>query len=121
MDKGYVYLIGAGPGDPDLLTQKAAKALKKADVVVYDYLSNDKLLSQCKPDAEFIYVGKQAANHAMKQEDINALLVEKGKAGFVVARLKGGDPYVFGRGGEEGAELKKQVWHLKLFQALHQL
>lgn len=107
MDKGYVYLIGAGPGDPDLLTQKAAKALKKADVVVYDYLSNDKLLSQCKPDAEFIYVGKQAANHAMKQEDINALLVEKGKAGFVVARLKGGDPYVFGRGGEEGAELKK--------------
>lgn len=108
MDKGFVYLIGAGPGDPDLLTQKAAKALKKADVVVYDYLANKKLLANCKPDAEYVYVGKQAANHAMKQEDINALLVEKGKAGHTVARLKGGDPYVFGRGGEEAAELRKE-------------
>lgn len=108
MDNGFVYLIGAGPGDPDLLTQKAAKALKKADVIVYDYLANNKILADCKPDAEYIYVGKQAANHAMKQEDINALLVEKGKAGHTVARLKGGDPYVFGRGGEEAAELRKE-------------
>ncbi len=107
MGNGYVYLIGAGPGDPDLLTQKAAKALKKADVVVYDYLANNKLLEDCQPDAEYIYVGKQAANHAMKQEDINALLVEKGKAGHTVARLKGGDPYVFGRGGEEAIELRR--------------
>jgi len=108
MDKGYVYLIGAGPGDPDLLTLKASKALKSADVIVYDYLSNNKLLEDCKPDAEYIYVGKQAANHAMKQEDINQLLAEKGKAGHTVARLKGGDPYVFGRGGEEAIELRKQ-------------
>jgi len=108
MGNGYVYLIGAGPGDPDLLTQKAAKALKVADVIVYDYLSNDKLLENCKANAEYIYVGKQAANHAMKQEDINALLAEKGKAGHIVARLKGGDPYVFGRGGEEAIELRKQ-------------
>jgi len=108
MDNGFVYLIGAGPGDPDLLTQKAAKALKKSDVIIYDYLANKKLLATCKPDAEYIYVGKQAANHAMKQEDINALLVKKGKAGHTVARLKGGDPYVFGRGGEEAAELRKQ-------------
>ncbi len=107
MANGYVYLIGAGPGDPELMTLKAMRALKTADVIVYDYLSNDKILSKCKPDAEYIYVGKQAANHAMKQEDINALLVEKGKAGLTVARLKGGDPYVFGRGGEEAAELRK--------------
>jgi len=108
MDKGHVYLIGAGPGDPDLMTQKAMKALKKADVIVYDYLANNKILRDCKSDAEYIYVGKQANNHAMKQEDINALLAEKGKAGHVVARLKGGDPYVFGRGGEEAAVLRKE-------------
>lgn len=107
MADGYVYLIGAGPGDPDLLTQKAAKALKAADVIVYDYLANDRILNECKPDAEYIYVGKQAANHAMKQEDINSLLVKKGLEGHIVARLKGGDPYVFGRGGEEAAELHR--------------
>ncbi len=107
MGKGYVYLIGAGPGDPELMTLKAMRALRESDVIVYDYLSNDRILSECKKDAEFIYVGKQAANHAMRQEDINALLVEKGKAGHTVARLKGGDPYVFGRGGEEAAELRE--------------
>lgn len=108
MDKGHVYLIGAGPGDPDLMTQKAMKALKKADVIVYDYLANNKILNDCKENAEYIYVGKQANNHAMKQEDINQLLADKGKAGHVVARLKGGDPYVFGRGGEEAAVLREQ-------------
>ena len=101
----YVYLIGAGPGDPGLLTCKGKKVLSEADVVVYDYLASDELLALARPDAERIYVGKIAGNHAMKQGDINALLVRKAKEGKVVARLKGGDPYIFGRGGEEAEEL----------------
>ena len=101
----YVYLIGAGPGDPGLLTCKGRKVLSEADVVVYDYLASDELLALARPDAERIYVGKIAGNHAMKQSDINALLVRKAKEGKVVARLKGGDPYIFGRGGEEAEEL----------------
>lgn len=101
----YVYLIGAGPGDPGLLTCKGRKVLSEADVVVYDYLASDELLALARPDAEFIYVGKIAGNHAMKQGDINKLLIAKAKEGKVVARLKGGDPYIFGRGGEEAEEL----------------
>ncbi|WP_077073713.1 uroporphyrinogen-III C-methyltransferase [Mailhella massiliensis] len=101
----YVYLIGAGPGDPGLLTCKGRQALSEADVVVYDYLASDELLALARPDAEFIYVGKIAGNHAMKQGDINRLLIAKAKEGKVVARLKGGDPYIFGRGGEEAEEL----------------
>ncbi|MCQ2445190.1 MAG: uroporphyrinogen-III C-methyltransferase, partial [Mailhella sp.] len=101
----YVYLIGAGPGDPGLLTCKGRRALSEADVVVYDYLASDELLSIARPDAEMIYVGKIAGNHAMKQPDINKLLVRKAKEGKTVARLKGGDPYIFGRGGEEAEEL----------------
>ncbi len=101
-----VYLIGAGPGDPGLITVKGAKCIEKADVVVYDYLSNPRLLVHCKPGAEKIYVGKKGAQHTMEQEDINRLLVDKASAGNVVARLKGGDPFVFGRGGEEALELK---------------
>ena len=77
----YVYLIGAGPGDPGLLTCKGRKVLSEADVVVYDYLASDELLSIARPDAEFIYVGKIAGNHAMKQGDINKLLVAKAKEG----------------------------------------
>jgi uroporphyrinogen III methyltransferase/synthase len=98
---GIVSLVGAGPGDPGLLTVRGATLLEAADVVVYDYLSNPLLLTRCRPDAERVYVGKQAAAHSMTQEQINALLVEKGKAGLRVVRLKGGDPFVFGRGGEE--------------------
>jgi len=94
-------LVGAGPGDPGLLTVRGATLLEAADVVVYDYLSNPQLLTRCRPDVERIYVGKQAAAHSMSQEQINALLVEKGRAGKRVVRLKGGDPFVFGRGGEE--------------------
>jgi uroporphyrinogen III methyltransferase / synthase len=98
--QGIVYLVGAGPGDPGLITVRGAELLKSAQVVVYDYLSNPQLLSYC-PGAEAIYVGKKAAQHSMTQDQINALLVEKGRGGKRVVRLKGGDPFVFGRGGEE--------------------
>ncbi len=97
---GIVYLVGAGPGDPGLITVRGAKLLEAADVVIYDLLSNPRLLSYC-PQAETIYVGKKAAAHSLPQEQINALLIEKARAGKRVVRLKGGDPFVFGRGGEE--------------------
>ena len=95
-----VYLVGAGPGDPDLITLKAVKALKKADVVVYDRLANEEILKYAD-GAEFIYVGKKAGEHYKKQDEINQILVNEGKNHDVVVRLKGGDPFVFGRGGEE--------------------
>ncbi|MGX8717943.1 MAG: uroporphyrinogen-III C-methyltransferase [Desulfovibrio sp.] len=100
-----VYLIGAGPGDPGLLTCKGRDILAAADVIVYDYLAAEELLANARPDAERIYVGKIAGNHAMAQGDINQLLVRKAREGKTVARLKGGDPYIFGRGGEEALEL----------------
>ncbi|MCK5200298.1 MAG: uroporphyrinogen-III C-methyltransferase, partial [Spirochaetales bacterium] len=103
--KGKVYLIGAGPGDIGLLTIRGAEYLSSADVVIYDYLSNDLLLSMARNDSEQIYVGKKASNHTLAQEDINSLLVKKAREGKSVARLKGGDPYVFGRGGEEALAL----------------
>src|SRR5687767_7939394 len=96
-----VHLVGAGPGDPGLITVAGAKLLAAADVVVYDSLANPQLLAHCRPDVQTIYVGKKAAAHSMSQEQINALLVEHGRAGKRVVRLKGGDPFVFGRGGEE--------------------
>ncbi len=105
MASGLVYLVGAGPGDPGLLTLKGRDALASCDVVVYDRLAHPRLLRHCRPNAERIYVGKQAARHTMKQEEINALLVERGRAGQTVCRLKGGDPFVFGRGGEEAEAL----------------
>ncbi len=100
-----VYLIGAGPGDMGLLTLKGKSILEKADVVVYDALANAAMLNFARPDAERIYVGKRANKHALPQDGINALIVEKAKEGKIVARLKGGDPYIFGRGGEEAEEL----------------
>lgn len=99
-EQGIVFLVGAGPGDPGLITVRGAKLLEQADVVVYDYLANPRLLGYC-PQADCIYVGKKAAQHSMTQEEINALLVEKSQAGKRVVRLKGGDPFIFGRGGEE--------------------
>lgn len=100
-----VFLIGAGPGDPGLITVKGLECVKKAEVIIYDYLANDRLLDQRRPDAELIYVGKQSGRHTLPQEEINALIVKKAKEGKVVARLKGGDPFIFGRGGEEAEAL----------------
>jgi len=102
---GKVYLIGAGPGDPGLLTLRGKRCLEVADVVAYDALANPRLLVHCRPDAELIYVGKRGGRHALPQEEIGRLLVDRARAGKVVARLKGGDPFVFGRGGEEAEEL----------------
>ncbi len=101
METGKVILVGAGPGDPDLITIKGVKSLQRADVVVYDRLANPELLDFAPPWAEFIYVGKEPKRHRLSQDDINALLVEKAREGKTVVRLKGGDPFVFGRGGEE--------------------
>jgi uroporphyrinogen III methyltransferase/synthase len=102
---GRAYLVGAGPGDPELLTLKGLRALQEAEVVVYDRLANPRLLDFAPLQAERIYVGKEAQRHAMTQEEINALLVERVAQGNVVCRLKGGDPFVFGRGGEEAEAL----------------
>lgn len=104
---GICYLIGAGPGDLGLVTLKAKECVEKADTLIYDYLCNPKILDWARSDAEKIYVGKKAGAHTLTQEQINALLVEKTKAGRIVARLKGGDPFTFGRGGEEALALVK--------------
>lgn len=102
---GKVYLIGAGPGDPGLITVKGLECVQKADVIIYDYLANERLLDHRRPDAELIYVGKQGSRHTLPQDEINALIIKKAREGKYVARLKGGDPFIFGRGGEEAEEL----------------
>src|SRR5690554_6458070 len=105
MNKGKVYLIGAGPGDPELITVKGLEYIKKVDVVVYDRLADPSLIKKCRREAELIYVGKSPDRHTLRQEEINQLLVDKAKEGKSIARLKGGDPFVFGRGGEEAEVL----------------
>ncbi len=102
---GKVYLVGAGPGDPKLITLRALECIKEADVIAYDRLVGSKILDYAKESAEMIYCGKSPNNHAFIQDEINHLLLEKALQGKVVARLKGGDPCVFGRGGEEAAVL----------------
>lgn len=104
---GNVYLVGGGPGDKGLFTVKGQELIRKADCIVYDRLVNPELLADAAEDCELIYVGKENKHHTMKQEDINALLVEKAKQHTCVVRLKGGDVYVFGRGGEEGLYLRE--------------
>lgn len=104
---GLVYLIGAGPGDAKLITLKGRECIEKADVVVYDYLADSQLLTYAKDDAELIYVGKKNRSHHMEQDQINQILIDKAKEGKLVARLKGGDPLVFGRGGEEALSLRQ--------------
>lgn len=106
--KGKVYLVGAGPGDPGLITSKGLLKLRSCDAVVYDSLASDLLLAEVKKDCRKIYVGKRAGCHSMKQEEINGLLVELAEEGLTVVRLKGGDPFVFGRGGEEIMTLKQK-------------
>ena len=104
---GIVYLVGAGPGAPGLLTLRGAELLKRAEVLVYDYLAAPEIMRLVPDGCRRIYVGKQSGNHAKSQDEINRILVEEAAAGQVVVRLKGGDPYIFGRGGEEAQELFK--------------
>jgi len=106
--KGKVYIVGAGPGDIGLLTVKGLKCLQKADVVVYDFHLNAQMLNYINDSAEFIYAGKRGGHHTMTQDEINRALIEKAKQGKVICRLKGGDPFVFGRGGEEAEALSKE-------------
>lgn len=103
---GKVYLVGAGPGDPDLITVKGSNILKEADVIVYDRLANPALLSITSEKSEHIYVGKRPGKPSVSQKQINHILITKAREGKTVARLKGGDPFVFGRGGEECEALK---------------
>jgi len=105
MKPGKVYLIGAGPGDPGLITVKGQACIQAADVIIYDYLAAPALLAQASPEAERIYVGKKGGDHTLPQGGINQLIIDQARQGRTVARLKGGDPYIFGRGGEEAEEL----------------
>src|SRR6516162_9964057 len=104
-NKGFCSLVGAGPGDIGLLTLHAKEVVEQAQVVVYDYLCNPEILKWAPPDAELIYVGKKAGKHTLGQEEINQMLLDKAREGKRVVRLKGGDPFVFGRGGEEAEAL----------------
>ena len=112
--KGKVYLVGAGPGDPGLLTLKAKECLSQAEVVIYDNLANRTFLQYADPEAELIYVGKKGGDHTMSQQDINSLIVDRAQKGHFVVRLKGGDPFIFGRGGEEAIEIVKAGLNFEL-------
>lgn len=107
MPKGFVYLVGAGPGDPGLITVKGIEAVKEADCIIYDFLAGSRLLEYAKKGAETVYVGKKGSLKTLPQEEINKLIIEKARQGKTVVRLKGGDPFIFGRGGEEAEEIVK--------------
>lgn len=111
--RGTVHLIGAGSGDPELLTLKAWRVMQRAEVVLYDNLVSEDILDMCASTAEKIFVGKRRANHALPQESINELLVKHALAGKIVVRLKGGDPFIFGRGGEELQEVVRHGIHFE--------
>lgn len=104
---GNVYLVGAGPGDPGLITVKGLECIQNADVIIYDYLAHPSLLQHARSDAEIIYVGKKGGDHTLSQDKINELIVDKAKQNLIVTRLKGGDPFIFGRGAEEAEILKE--------------
>jgi uroporphyrinogen III methyltransferase/synthase len=103
--KAKVYLVGAGPGDPALITVRGRACIQNADVIIYDYLASPALLKYARQSAELIYVGKKGGDHTLSQDEINALILQKAKSGGIICRLKGGDPYIFGRGGEEAEVL----------------
>ena len=111
---GIVYLVGAGPGDPGLITARGVECIRNADVIIYDYLAAPALLQHAGENAEMIYVGKKGGDHTLSQEGINALIVEKAKGNRVVTRLKGGDPFIFGRGGEEAEVLVREGIHFEI-------
>ncbi len=113
-EPGICHLAGAGPGDLGLVTLRVKELVEKAEVIVFDYLCNPEILKWARPEAEIIYAGKKAGQHTLKQEEINALLVEKTRAGKQVLRLKGGDPFLFGRGGEEALALAEEGLHFDI-------
>ena len=106
MKTGKVYLVGAGPGDPSLISVKGLECLRQVDVIIYDRLLDERLLDLARPEAERLYVGKVAGEHTREQGEINQLLVNKARAGKTIVRLKGGDPFILGRGGEEAEALE---------------
>jgi len=121
MKQGKVYLVGAGPGDPGLITVKGLDCLRRADVIVYDRLVDETVLSEADTKTEKIYVGKASSHHTLEQDAINQLLIEKAKEGKTVVRLKGGDPFVLGRGGKKLRRWLRAGFPLRSFPGFHPL